>query len=154
MSEGKRPGGLTALAVINLIWGALTVIGGVGMVAAPAMIERAAKAGSEQDKKALEDVQRALAELGSLWHVLVALTFLSALLLLASGVGYLKQRKFLGRTVGNLWAVLSIVSSLAMGVLAAQAVGGGFSLGTILSIVYPALTLFLLNSTFKEDFIR
>jgi hypothetical protein len=32
--------------------------------------------------------------------------------------------------------------------------GGGFNLGTILGLVYPVITLFLLNTTFKEDFVN
>jgi hypothetical protein len=33
-------------------------------------------------------------------------------------------------------------------------IGGGTSIMTILGLVYPVLTLVLLNTTFKHDFIR
>ena len=33
MSEGKRPGGLTALAVLNFIFGGLGAIGALGLIA-------------------------------------------------------------------------------------------------------------------------
>ena len=32
--------------------------------------------------------------------------------------------------------------------------GGGFNIGTIIGLVYPLLTLALLNTTFKDDFVR
>jgi hypothetical protein len=32
--------------------------------------------------------------------------------------------------------------------------GGGFSIGTIVGLIYPVLTLVLLNGTFKHDLVR
>ena len=31
--------------------------------------------------------------------------------------------------------------------------GGGFSIGTIIGLVYPVLTLYFLNLTFKDDLV-
>jgi len=154
MSEGKRPGGLTALAVINIIWGAITVLVAMGLVAAPLIVEKAAEGGDEQAQKALQEMRQALEDMGALWYVVIGITCVSAVLLLMSGIGYLKQKKFLGRTLGNVWAILSIVGSALGGFMTAEAVGGGFSTGTIVGLVYPVLTLILLNGTFKEDFVR
>jgi hypothetical protein len=156
MSEGKRPGGLTALAVINFVFGGLGVLGSLGMLALMAFLDAAAKSGENEEAA---DAQRQMAEawekigLGVFYAMLIV-GAVSAILLIVSGIGYLQQKKFLGRTLGNAYAVLSIASSLAMGMIVTADAGGGFNIGTIIGLVYPVLTLFLLNSTFKEDFVR
>ncbi|MBX3463207.1 MAG: hypothetical protein KF830_08545 [Planctomycetes bacterium] len=156
MSEGKRPGGLTALAVLNFVFGGLEILGSLGMLMLMAFLDAAAKSG-EDDGAA--EAQRKMAEaweqigLG-FFYVILIVGAVSAILLIASGVGYLQQKKFLGRTLGNSYAVLSIGSSLAMGMAVTADAGGGFNIGTLIRLVYPVLTLFLLNTTFKEDFVR
>jgi len=72
-------------------------------------------------------------------------------LLLLSGIGYLKLKKFLGRMIGNTYAVISIVSSVISGIMFPSEMGGGFNIGTIIGLIYPIITLILLNTTFKED---
>ena len=56
--------------------------------------------------------------------------------------------------LGNAYAILAIVSSVVSGLVVSAEAGGGFNIGTIVGLVYPVLTLALLNTTFKEDFIR
>ncbi len=148
MSEGRRPGGLTALAVINFVFGGLSGIGVLGLLGMAAV----SKANS--DDEVVRAMARALEEMGGLFYVALVGNALTAFLLISSGVGYLKQRKFWGRTLGNVYAVLSIASSLVGVYVIAKELGGGFNMMTILGLVYPVLTLILLNTTFKEDFIR
>lgn len=155
MSEGKRPGGLTALAVLNFVFSGINLLGCLGMVAMMAFIHLAAEAGGSDDEGQRQAIE-AWKQLGvGLFYGLLAMMAATALLLLLSGIGYLQQKKFLGRALGNLNAALSIGSSLVWG-LAVQSdeLGGGFNIGTILGLVYPLLTLVLLNTTFKEDFVR
>jgi hypothetical protein len=71
-----------------------------------------------------------------------------------SGVGYLKLKKFLGRTIGNVYAIVSIVYSAASPFLLPAALGGGFGIAAIIGLIYPLLTLILLNTTFREDFVN
>lgn len=155
MSEGKRPGGLTALAVLNFVFGGFGALGLLAMAALLAFIGAVADSGSE-GQEAANEIARTWEEIGlGLFYAVLALSAVSTILMIASGVGYLQQKKFLGRTLGNGYAVTSILSSLimALGVQDPE-VGGGFNIGTIVGLVYPALTLILLNTTFKEDFIR
>lgn len=140
MAGGKRPGGLTALAVLNFVFGGLAVI---GLLALFALLKAADSAVGElsQGKESLGA--------GKL-YIGLAIGILSAILLIVSGIGYLGLKKFLGRTLGNAYAVVSLGSTVYGLVI----LKGGFGVGTIIGLVYPLLTLFLLNTTFKEDFVN
>ncbi len=130
----KRPGGLTALAVFNFIFGGFAVIGSLVLIALVAAIEEF------------------LADTGGSAGLLYLQTFLmisSAGLLISSGVGYLKQKLFLGRKLGNIYAGVSILSSVITLVN-----GGEFGVGTIIFLIYPVLTLALINGSFKEDLVN
>lgn len=149
MNEGKRPGGLTALAVINFVLTAFSLLGIVGMMAFFTLKDTIPTDRMEATQKAQIE---ALQEMGTgLLVLLIALNLLSGVLLLTSGIGYLKQKKVLGRIVGNIYAVLTIVASVVSGVTFAPELGGGFHIGTIIGLVYPVLTLILINTTFKDD---
>lgn len=156
MSEGKRPGGLTALAVLNFVFGGFGILGSLGMLAIMAFVNAAAKSGeNEGASEAQQEMAKAWEQIGlGVFYAILLLGAVSAILLIVSGVGYLQQKKFLGRTLGNAYALVSIGSSLIMGVVVTGQAGGGFNIGTIIGLVYPVLTLILLNGTFKEDFVR
>jgi hypothetical protein len=157
--EGKRPGGLTALAVFNFIFAAFSLLGAVTLLAMPALLELAAQSAGESASQ-MNDQQRAqieaMTEMGGTLPLMLtaAGSALVGALLIASGVGYLKQKKFLGRTLGNVYAVFSLVTSIPIALFMPVALGGGFNLLSILGLLYPALTLLLLNTVFKEDFVN
>ena len=149
MNEGKRPGGLTALAVLNFIFAAFSLLGMVGMVALFAKMGMAANDQMDEQTKALFE---ALQEMGmGILVIGFVLSALSGVLLLVSGIGYLKQKRIMGRVVGSIYGIISIVSSVVTGLLFDPAAGGGFNIGTIIGLVYPVLTVILLNTTFKDD---
>jgi uncharacterized linocin/CFP29 family protein len=155
MSEGKRPGGLTALAVINFIFGGFNVLGALGLMAMIALNNMAAEARAGDTNEQQQRMIQAWREIGSgVLYLMIAVAAFSALLLISSGIGYLKQKKFLGRTVGNVYAAFAIIGALFGAMAVTSDAGGGFNLGTILGLVYPVITLFLLNTTFKEDFVN
>ena len=149
MNEGKRPGGLTALAVLNFIfsgWGLLGIMGTITMIV---LFGKLAENMDEQARTQWE----ALQAIGLPWLIgLLALSALSSILLLFSGIGYIKQKKFLGRTLGNAYAILAMISGVASALIMKPEIGGGFTIGAIIGFIYPLLTLILLNTTFKEDF--
>lgn len=150
MQEGKRPGGLTALAVLNFVFGGFSALGVLAMAALLGIAAAVEGQETEEAKKVAE----AMAEAGPLFTVALIMPAISAFLLIASGVGYLQQKKFLGRTLGSIYAGLSILSSLVTSAMLAKEIGGGFGIGTIIGLIYPVLTLILLNGTFKNDFVR
>ncbi len=152
MSEGKRPGGLTALAVLNFIFSGWGFLGLLGMIAMFALIGMIPTDQMDETQRAQID---ALKNMGiPLMIFLVVLSLVSSVLLLLSGIGFIKQKKFLGRTLGNVYAILSIASSIVTGMMFDPELGGGFNIGTIIGLIYPLLMLFLINTTFKDDLVN
>ena len=152
MTEGKRPGGLTALAVLNFVFAGWGLLSMAGMVVFFTLIGKIPT--ENMDEKARMQIE-ALQDMGLSTLVLIfTLTVVSCILLFLSGIGYLKQKKFLGRKLGSTYGILAIISSIVSGVMFDPELGGGFNIGTIIGLIYPVMTLILLNTTFKEDFIN
>ena len=150
MEQEKRPGGLTALAVINFIFAGLGVIGFIGFAAMLGLMDMIPTDDMAPDEKAQFE---AFQEMGTaLFVAILALMLVSLVLEIVSGIGYLKQKRGMGWMVGNIYAVFSIVSGVVSGMLMKPEMGGGFNIAAILGFVYPVLTLILLNVTFKDDF--
>ena len=148
MSEGKRPGGLTALAVFNFVFFGLGLIGLPGLVATYAgWIPTTGM--TEEQKTAFEAIQNISFPL---FMSIFALSTVSTVLLFLSGIGYLKQKKVLGRILGSSYAVLGISSTIISALIFPPESYGGFRITTMIDLIYPVLTLILLNTTFKEDF--
>ncbi|MHC4586238.1 MAG: hypothetical protein ACYS3N_17035 [Planctomycetota bacterium] len=149
MNQEKRPGGLTALAVINFIVSGWGLIGLIFLAGFFALIGKIPTDNMQEAQKAQIE---AFQNMGiPVFIIILLLSLLSSVLLLLAGIGYLKQKKFLGRTIGNLYGVISIISSVVSGMLFSSELGGGFNIGTMLGLIYPVITLILLNTTFKED---
>ena len=156
MSSEKRPGGLTALAVVNFILGGLGLLGGIFTAFAMTMLTRLPpEATASMTEEQLAQID-AMLEFGTgVFLALALLSIISASLLIVAGVGYIKQRKFLGRTIGNAYGIFGIVSTLAqVFVMPAELGGGSFGLGTIIGLIYPVLTLALVNTAFKDDLVN
>ena len=69
-------------------------------------------------------------------------------LLVISGIGYLQQKRVMGKILGNVYALTSLLSTVFTHALA----NADFTLGSIFFLIYPILTLFLLNTVFSDDF--
>jgi hypothetical protein len=133
----KRPGGLTALAVLNFVFGGISALALLALFALLSLVEKGASEANVH------------LSTGLIW-ALILLSMVQVGLMIASGVGYLGQKRFLGRTLGNTYAILSILGSVLSVAVAKQGVG----LSTIIGLIYPVLTLFLLNNTFKDDLVN
>lgn len=188
MTEGKRPGGLTALAVFNFIGSGLDILGILTILGtalfSPVLIEsmdeaenreqqnasaqeepgreeaeappekNRRKTDEERQREQTRKVLEAWGELGyGVLAAWVAATAALTILLLLSGIGYLKQKKFLGRKLGNAYAVLSILTTALELAILPDVITGGKTIMVVVALLYPVLTLFLLNTTFKEDFV-
>jgi hypothetical protein len=128
---GDRPGGLTALAVVNFILGGYAGLQSIAQLA--------------QLSQAREGLRRLnLPE--AFIFIAIVLHLCGAALAIASGIGYIKQRRFLGRGLGNLYGVVGIIDTGSLVWL------WDFNLIMIVLLVYPVMTLVLLNTTFRDDF--
>jgi hypothetical protein len=148
-APAKRPGGLTALAVLNFVFGGFGVIGGLaglaGVAALQALRSAAESATDEAGRAAMAQIPGA-----GIMYVLLLLGLVSSALLIASGIGYLKLKKGLGLKVGSIYGILGIVTTVLNLVLYSSS----FGFMSILGLVYPVLTLILLNKTFKSAFVN
>jgi hypothetical protein len=152
MEEGKRPGGLTALAIFNFVFAGNKLLGSLGTAGMIAIACNPDIQGEAADK-----IRRALEGAGIGINLLVIWMIgeiVNGLLLLVSGIGYLQQKRRLGRGVGNLYALLGIALTTAIMVVLPRSLGGAFHFGFMIGLVYPVLTAFFVNVTFREDFIR
>ena len=138
MSQGGgRPGGLTALAVINFIFFAFSLIGIFGLLFMVAVLSGSLSGEEFDEIKAEWD--RVGLTMGIAVLSLVT-TVASGFLLLLSGIGYLGQRQFLGRTLGSAYGVLGVVTVLVNAMLIPAEGGGGFGISQIIGLIYPVLT--------------
>jgi len=149
MAEGRRPGGLTALAVINFVFCGSSILSLVGLAVFFTLI---GVMPTDKMTAAQKTQIEAMQNMGAPTLVLIfVLTAISGVLLLLSGIGYLKQKKVLGRMLGNVYGLVSIIGGIVSGLMFKAELGGGFHLGTIIGLIYPLLTLVLINTTFKDD---
>jgi len=135
-----RPGGLTALAVFNFIFGGLSGLINLVGLAAVGMVVRQA----EQDAKITgQDVPSEAFLYATMLFALVR-----AALLITAGVGYLGRKKFLGRMLANAYAILALIAIAIEIAFAKQT----FTILNLVDFVYPLITLFLANVIFRKDF--
>ncbi len=158
MSDTGRPGGLTTLAVINFIL-ALPQFFGLAfqttLYFAGDWLSEALPTPDGAEAPGFAEVLDTIGALPVATKVLsVTISALVIVLLVLSGIGYLKQKQFLGRTLGNSYAALSLLSVVVGLTLLNVGQTGGFGIGTMISMIYPLLTLYLLNVVFKEDLVR
>ncbi len=144
-----RPGGLTALAVLNFVFGGFAAIGsliGLAGVAALTAGRDAMMAGMDEAGKA---AVASMPGAGVLYLVLL-LSLVSGALLIASGIGYIKLKKGLGLKLGTIWAIYAVATSV-LGLIMNPS---SFGFMTIVGLAYPVLTYLLLNKTFKSAFVN
>ena len=149
MDEKKRPGGLTALAVINFLFAGLSIIGIIGMVFTMNMSGNIPTDGMPEAQKAQIAALQSIDP--STFAVTIGISAVLLILLLLSGIGYLQQKRVLGRIIGNIYAFFGIISVLISVLILPKEIGGGFGVSAIIGLVYPALTLVLLDTVFKND---
>jgi hypothetical protein len=145
MAEGKRPGGLTALAVLNFVFAGLGLLALLALFALLSVVEHGTHAAEMNDSLA----KNSSIGSGALYGLII-LGLVRMAIMLAAGVGYLGQKRFLGRTLGTVYGVLALVDT-ALGI---ALVKNGFGIGTLIGLVYPVLTLILVNTTFKDDLVN
>jgi hypothetical protein len=134
---------------LNFVFAGLSLLNALGLLAVLAFSDKLAQsAATDEDRAVFESLQ----SVGTgVWAFMLVVNVLVVALLIISGVGYLKTRMW-GRRIGSVYALLSIGDAIAT-VFILPAAFGGFGIQTLIALVYPVLTLILLNTTFKDDFV-
>lgn len=137
----QRSGGLTALAVINFVLAGFAVMGVCIALTGSTYFRTHMHGGGHVYDKTLRPPAA---------HTPVTQVFgvVQAGLLIAAGVGYLRQTRW-GRTLGNAYGVVGIVGGFVGLALWPNIFA---VIGTGLGLVYPVLTLILLNTVLRNQF--
>jgi hypothetical protein len=152
MDEMKRPGGLTALAVINFVFAAVSLLGAFGTVIGKMFIDNMPMEPMSEQQAANLAVMQNMS--GLTLAIIVCMNIIYFLLLLLSGIGYLKMRRILGRFVGNFYGAAVIIFSLLSTMVFPGVFGRSIGIGTIIGLIYSVLTLILLNTVFKKNLVH
>jgi len=140
---------LTALAVLNFVFGIVGAIANVATaVFGKIVLDHIADSNARLSEQQVQAIRRARHVLQYVWLTL-PLALVVSVLLIVSAVGYLQMKK-MGRTVGTAYAILALLNV----VLTLTLVGTGFSLSMLIGLVYPVLTLILLNTTYKNVLVK
>lgn len=151
MEETKRPGVLTALAVINFIIAFLYIVLTSLSFLSLAFIDNIPLDNlGESDAARIEAMGQLSA--GQSFFVFGPAIIAGVLLILA-GIGYLKQKKVLGWGMGNAYAVVMILSTIISPIILPPALKGG-TVSVIIALAYPIITLILINFVYKKNLVN
>ena len=142
MAEGKRPYGLTALAVLNFVFVGFVAVGAQALWARYSLVPSTPDVAITAYSLTQQD--------GPMILIAAILMLVSMTLLIVSGIGYIGQKKILGQRVGSIYGMIGIAGTVLVLLVAKT----GFGIETIIGLTYPILTLVLLNTTFKDDFVN
>ena len=157
----NRPGGLTALAVLNFVFAGIGILGVIALIGVLALASgvnqladaanaAAAQSGDATAAAAVAQGQAALNSVGSIGWLIVLLSVVSIVLLFISGVGFLKQSKGKGQKVAMIYGIFGIATTVLQLIL----IGGGFGFSAIIGLVYPVLLIVLPMTVFKDAFVN
>jgi|GEM_PF-924411 len=139
MSETIRPGGVTALSIINFIFGGIQAFGVLFALMALGC------AAVFQGGLSAQPLGVRLFSIGMDGLICIAL--------IISGVGLLKVNRITGRWFGTLYAVCAIVKTVALA-FSGEAFFASFTIFTIISLVYPVLVLIFIHVVFRDLWAR
>ena len=151
MENSKRPGGITFFAIVNFIVALISIVLAGLFVLSVAFI-------GQVPVENMTEAQRASVELlknmpvGAIIFT-ISKGVLGGILLILAGIGYLKQKKVLGYIIGNVYAaamiIYTVVSPFILG-----AAGNRGVISYILALLYPVVTLIVLNFIYSKKFER
>ena len=151
MEEKTRPGGLTALAVINFILAFLYIISS-GLTAVSFIFIDSIPLGNMSEAQVTRI--EAIKQLGTGESVfMLAPSLIAGIILILAGIGYLKQKKVLGWLMGNIYAAIIILSTVLSPIILSPAFKSG-PVSLIIALAYPVITIGLINFLYKKDLVN
>ena len=151
MEKTKRPGVLTALAVINFIIAFLYIVI-TGLTAVSLVFINSIPLDNLGEAEAARI--EAIGQLSAGESVfMVGPTLIAGILLLLAGIGYLKQKKTLGWVMGNAYAAVMILQTIISPIILPPALKGG-TVSIIIALAYPIITLILINFVYKKNLVH
>lgn len=152
MDEKDRPGVLTALAVINFIFAALSILGILGTLFTKNFVSNMPMDQLSESQAAQIVALQNMS--GSVLAVIICTSIIFFLLLLLSGIGYLKMKRVLGRILGSVYGTAAVIYSILSTVVFTEEFGKSFGIMSIIGLIYPVLTLILINTVYKDDLVH
>lgn len=154
-----RPGGLTTLAVINgifALWKLFEALSS-GVALGMAFMVKSQGKGPEN----MPDLEEMLEQSGMTLDlyminsgIVLGVNLLIVPLLICSLIGYLKQKRVLGKWMGNLYGLVATAGGIAVIYFLYQHNNNLVNMFHVMGLVYPLLTLFVLNISFRKDLVR
>ncbi len=145
---------MTLLALCNFIFAAMF---GIGLVAYFGRMRVLPLIEAHSPTLSATQLQQGEAILGlgvTPYYGLGVVMLVLTVLLIVSGIGYLYLKTFEGRVLGNVAMLVSIVAALVVTFWVPKVLDGGLNGFSVINFTYPLLTLFLLNRTFKDQFVN
>ena len=149
----RRPGGLTALAVLNIIGSVGHFLVGCAVLLFGAVFKGftdvtadAAKSASSANNEAADQVSQAGNTVMGVTGVIGFVFFILAIALMVSAIGYFQRSRVMGYWIGHVYAGLALIVAII------SICTGGQIAGVIVAVIYPILTLILLNTSFRKSF--
>ena len=160
LADQLKPGGAAALGAAALLYKQGQGAAAEALLAKTVRGDPAAKDGVEsrpekmENLKKLRETDQLMKKQASLIMLGGALDLVFMILLILAGIGYLKQRRVLGKIVGTVYAVTAILWGAGALFYFQQATGQSAGIGSLIGFIVPGVTLILLHLTFKDDFIN
>lgn len=151
MEEAKRPGVLTALAVINFILAFLYIVMTGLSYLSLAFIDSVPLGNLNEAQIDRIDAMGQLSA-GESFFVFGP-GIIGGIILLLAGIGYLKQKRVLGWVMGNVYAAIMILSTIISPLILPPALKGG-TVSVIVALAYPIITLILINFVYKKNLVN
>jgi len=159
MASSDRPSGLTALAVIQFLFGvgqffevlSLTLL---RFVFGPAELERAGGRRRGPSAEELEYLRELIEVPLPSFSLLLGLLLLSCLLFLLTGLGLLRRKRWLGRHASTLFVLVEFGALATALLLFPESYLRELGIGLIRMIFYPLFLLACVHLVFRRDLVN
>lgn len=152
----RRPGGLTALGVLNIVFAIVGLLGGLALLAVADGARRHGLDGIGGYDDFARVRSRELVESfmtkysPGAFQLMFGLGLAGGLAMLIAAFGFFGQRRFSGRTLGNLSSILIIASAL----VAVTQLGFMFMGVPMCGAIYAIVVLSLINTIYAKRLVN